>query len=304
MKAPNAPLRKSAINHFFRSHRVPELPEVEVLARHLAPLLRGRTIRRVEVRRARVLRPTPPQELEAKLCGARFVDLTRRGKFLLFTFRPAGRRSVTTLVGHLGMTGRMYLQHARAPLPKHAAVVLGLGRENFVFEDTRYFGRFTLDASAVAGLGPEPLSEDFTAEYFFDALRRSSQAIKVKLLDQALVAGVGNIYASEALFRAAISPRRSARRLTRREVKRLWRAVRDILAAAIQFGSTVPLDWQAGGQDDRLFYYGRAAGSPDFYEEKLRVYDREGRPCPRCRAPLRRIVQAARSTFFCPCCQR
>src|SRR3954471_2871887 len=124
---------------------MPELPEVEVLVQHLAPLVRRRTIRRVEVRRAKVLGPTSPAEFERALTGATFVDLTRRGKYLLFELQPAKRRGRFTLVGHLGMTGRMYLAPAGSPLPKHAAVVLDLGRQRFVFEDTRYFGRFTLD---------------------------------------------------------------------------------------------------------------------------------------------------------------
>jgi formamidopyrimidine-DNA glycosylase len=283
---------------------MPELPEVEVLVRHLAPRLRGKSIRGVEVRRARVLRPTRPRELARALAGARFVDVSRRAKFLLFQFTPPDDRQRFTLVGHLGMTGRMFLLPAGAPLPKHAAVVLDLGKENFVFEDTRYFGRFTLDTAALARLGPEPLSNDFRPEQFLAGLRRSRQAIKVKLLDQSLVAGLGNIYASEALFRARLSPRRAACRLSREESARLWRALRRVLNEAIEFGSTVPLDWSGAGLRDGHFYYGRAPEAADFYPERLRVYDRAGAPCPRCRTPIGRIVQAQRSTFYCPRCQR
>ncbi len=207
------------------------------------------------------------------------------------------------MVGHLGMTGRVFLAPKRQPLPKHAAVVLDLGRENLIYEDTRYFGRFSLDTSLLPKLGPEPLSANFTADYLAGALKRSAQAIKVKLLDQTLVAGVGNIYASEALHWAGLSPRRAARSLTRDEVSRLRLAIRKVLAEAIRFGSTVPLNF--GGQDgDGLFYYGRAEGAPDYYEERLRVYDRAGRYCRRCRCVVKRIVQAARSTYFCPKCQR
>src|SRR5436190_23467280 len=181
---------------------MPELPEVEVLVRCLAPRLRDKTICRVEVRRARVLRPTRPPELKRALTGAQFVDLARRAKYLVFSLRQPGGEGTFHLLGHLGMTGRMFLQPLNAPLPKHTAVALNLGTENFVFEDTRYFGRFTLDTSAQEGLGPEPLGDEFTIEYFFHALRRSTQAIKVKLLDQSLVAGVGNIYACESHFHA------------------------------------------------------------------------------------------------------
>jgi len=283
---------------------VPELPEVEVLIRHLAPLLEGRTVRAVRVFRAKLLAPSSPREFTQALLGAKFSGLTRRGKYLLFNLRPAQRAAPRTLVGHLGMTGRMYLLPAKAPLPKHAAVVLNLGRENFVFEDTRYFGRLTLDLRAVGKLGPEPLGPEFTVAGFAAALARSAQPIKVKLLDQSLLAGVGNIYASEALFRAGIRPTLPARRVRPAQVKQLWRAIREVLGEAIAGGSTVPLNYAGQGERDGLFYFGRAPGSPDFYEERLRVYDRAGRPCPSCGAPIKRRVQAARSTFYCPRCQR
>jgi len=281
---------------------MPELPEVEVLVRHLRPLVQGRTIRDVEVRRARVLLPTPVKELRRTLAGARITKLSRRGKYLLFEVQPQRGDDLIMVLGHLGMTGRMFVVRKNTPLPKHAAVVLSFGRERFIYEDTRYFGRLTLDASAIESLGPEPLESEFTCEHLASALKRSQQAIKVKLLDQSLVAGVGNIYASEALFRARISPRLAACRLTRAQVKELWRAIRVVLAAAIQRGSTIPLSLSGHGKDG-LFYFGRAPGTPDFYEESLRVYDRKDQPCVRCKTPIKRIVQGARSTFFCPQCQ-
>jgi formamidopyrimidine-DNA glycosylase len=282
---------------------VPELPEVEVLMRHLAPLLRHRTIRAVAVRRAKIVLPNSPEEFARRLGGGKFVTLSRRGKYLLFGLRD-GHRKPLTLVGHLGMTGRMYLLREREPLPKHAAVVLKLGGENFVFEDTRYFGRLTLDTSPIARLGPEPLGDEFTVEKFSIALKRSSQPIKVKLLDQSVVAGIGNIYASEALFRAGISPRLAARRLKPAQVRRLWQAIRETLDEAIECGSTVPLNYSGAGKRDGLFYFGRAPGAPDFYEERLRVYDRASKPCVKCKSAIQRVIQAARSTFYCPKCQR
>jgi formamidopyrimidine-DNA glycosylase len=202
------------------------------------------------------------------------------------------------------MTGRMYLLPAKAPWPKHAAVVLNLGRANFVFEDTRYFGRLTLDSRALGKLGPEPLGEEFTVDRFAEALGRSRQAIKVKLLDQSLLAGVGNIYASESLFRAGVAPTLPAQRLTAVQVERLWRAVREVLGEAIECGSTVPLNYPGAGARDGLFYFGRMPGAPDYYEERLCVYDRAGQPCPQCGSEIKRRVQAARSTFYCPRCQR
>ena len=282
---------------------MPELPEVEILARHLRPLLHGRTIRAVEVFRPKVLAPTPVLRFKEVLRGATFLDLTRRGKYLLFTLRARGSRAPFSLLGHLGITGRMFLTPKGRPLPKHAAVVLDLGRNRFVYEDPRYFGRLTLDVRPVARLGPEPMAEAFTSELLAGALKRSRQAIKVKLLDQSLVAGIGNIYASESLFRAGLSPRRPANRLSRVQVEKLWQAIREVLTIAIECGSTIPLNFEAH-PSDKLFYYGSAAGAADFYTERLGIYDRAGQPCGSCGTPIKRIVQAARSTFFCPHCQK
>ena len=282
---------------------MPELPEVEILARHLRPLLHGRTIRAVEVFRPKVLAPTPVLRFKEVLRGATFLDLTRRGKYLLFTLRARGSRAPFRLLGHLGMTGRMFLAPKGRPLPKHAAVVLDLGRNRFVYEDPRYFGRLTLDVRPVARLGPEPMAEAFTSELLAGALKRSRQAIKVKLLDQSLVAGIGNIYASESLFRAGLSPRRPANRLSRAQVEKLWQAIREVLTTAIECGSTIPLNFETH-PSDRLFYYGSAAGAADFYTERLVIYDRAGQPCGSCGTLIKRIVQAARSTFFCPHCQK
>jgi formamidopyrimidine-DNA glycosylase len=219
---------------------VPELPEVEVLVRHLAPLLKGKTIREVAVHREKVIRPGTATSLRGQLTGARFTGVERRAKFLVFELSksgqklnatgksralllPVGGRQHIALLGHLGMTGRMYLQPAKAPLPRHAAVSFDLGRTRFVYEDTRYFGRLTTDLSALDALGPEPFADEFSPDYLGAQLKRFAQAIKVKLLDQSLVAGIGNIYASEALFRAGISPRKAAQRLTRAQVQELHR---------------------------------------------------------------------------------
>jgi formamidopyrimidine-DNA glycosylase len=282
---------------------MPELPEVEVLARHLRPLINGKTIRAVNVRRAKVLLPTSPRKFSRTLAGAKFIGLSRRGKYLLFRLRAKSGGKLTYLLGHLGMTGRIFLAPKGRRLPRHTAVTLDLGASNLVYEDTRYFGRLTLDTSAVNRLGPEPLDDKFKAETFAQSLKRSRQAIKVRLLNQGLVAGIGNIYASEALFRARISPKLAANKLTIAQVRRLRLAIRAVLAEAIRWGSTVPLNL-VGNKSDGLFYFGRAAGVPDFYEERLRVYDRAGQPCPNCHHPIRRIIQAARSTFYCPHCQR
>jgi formamidopyrimidine-DNA glycosylase len=282
---------------------MPELPEVEVLVRHLRPLLRGKIIRSVKVQRAKVLRPTSAREFQRILNGAKFINLSRRGKYLLFELRSKTSAKPVKLLGHLGMTGRMFLARKNEKLPKHAAVVLDLGGRNFIYEDTRYFGRLTLDVSAVAKLGPEPLSKNFRTETFAQSLKCSRQPIKIKLLDQSLVAGIGNIYASEVLFCSHISPLLPANKLTLAQTEILWRAVREVLVGAIKFGSTVPLKF-TGEKSDGFFYYGRTANGPDFYEERLQVYDRAGKPCLNCSHSIKRIVQAARSTFYCLHCQK
>lgn len=283
---------------------MPELPEVEVLARHLRPLIQGKTIREVNVRRAKSLRGTTEKAFMQALVGARFSGLTRRGKYLLFELRPKGARDAFQMLGHLGMTGRMYLQPKGVELAKHAAVVLALGKHEFVFEDTRCFGRLTLDLSSLNGLGPEPWSEEFTVDYFHGQLKRSAQPIKVKLLDQALVAGVGNIYAGEALFHAGLSPRRQSRRLTRAQASRLRGNIQRILSDAIALGSSIKLDFEGSGKKDGLFYYGGSDVATDPPAERFAVYGREAQPCPACATPIKRIVQSARSAFFCPRCQR
>ena len=282
---------------------MPELPEVEILARHLRPLLTGKIIHTVEVRREKVLHPTSISRFKKILRGAKFLGLQRRGKYLLFELRPPSSRQNFFLLGHLGMTGRMYLASKSGPLPKHAAVIFNLGRRNFIYEDTRYFGRLTLDISAAEKLGPEPWDKNLSPASLREKLKGSRQPVKVKLLDQAFIAGVGNIYASEVLFRTGISPRRAANRVTVAEAGRMLTNIRDVLNEAIACGSTIPLNF-TGRKSDGLFYFGQAPGTPDYYEERLRVYDRAGTPCIHCQTPVKRIVQAARSTFFCPQCQK
>ena len=283
---------------------MPELPEVEVLVRHLVPLLKGKMVRGVVVHRAKSVRPASARTLRNRLVGARFKSVTRRAKYLLFEMQPQSQKPPFILLGHLGMTGRMYIQPSDNPLPRHAAVTMELGSGMFVFEDTRYFGRLTLDNGPLETLGPEPLEDGFDGETLRASLRRTSQAIKVKLLDQSIVAGVGNIYASETLHQAGISPRKMARRLSQSQCDALVESIRKILRQAIECGSTIPLDFAGTSSQDGLFYYGKAVDSTGYYEEKLAVYDREDDPCFNCSTPIRRIVQAARSTYYCPLCQR
>ncbi len=282
---------------------MPELPEVEVLIRHLAPGLTGKRVRHVQVHRPKIVLPDGVAAFRAALAGASFTGLARRGKYLVFTLQPPRAKPAFKLIGHLGMTGRMYFLPPGRPLPKHVAVSMDLGPVRFIFEDTRYFGRLTLDASPLDRLGPEPLSETFTAQALHRRLQRSARPVKVCLLDQHLAAGIGNIYASEALHAANVSPVLPARELSLDQVSRLRNAIRRVLRRAIRFGSTVPLDGSGSGRGDGLFYYGRAPGAPKGASERLAVYDRAGLPCARCGGMIRQFVQAGRSTYHCPDCQ-
>src|SRR5512141_824411 len=162
---------------------MPELPEVEVLVRALRPVLANKRVRGVIVRREKSVRPGSVRQFKETLAGGTFKRVSRRGKYLLFELWRRGKPEPVIVIGHLGMTGRMYVQDRGTALPRHAAVILNLGRLDFVFEDIRYFGRMSLDASAIAKLGPEPLGADFSLEYFAQALRKSSQAVKIRLLD-------------------------------------------------------------------------------------------------------------------------
>ena len=281
---------------------MPELPEVEILVRYLRSLVVGKRIGKVTVHRPKSVRPISVSRMCQAVEGAEIIGLRRRAKYLLFELQKS-RSETFLMLGHLGMTGRMYVQPAKEDLPKHAAVSFKLGRKVFVYEDARYFGRLTLDKASLDLLGPEPLSNDFNGEVLHAALKRCKQAIKPKLLDQSLLAGVGNIYASEALWWARISPRKMSRRLTLPQCDALARSIIKVLSEAIESGRTASLDFAGEEKGDGLFYFG-SQDEEENYEERLMVYDREEEPCDRCGMPIRKIVQAARSTYFCPKCQR
>jgi len=281
---------------------MPEMPEVEVLTRHLGPLLAGRQVLSATINRRRVLGRTGESDFRRAVKGASFKSLIRRGKYLVFELEGHDGKGVC-VVGHLGMTGRMYLLDKSEALPKHAAVVLDLGRARFVFEDTRYFGKLTLDTSALDRLGPEPLGSGWKASDLASALRRSRRPIKTVLMDQAVVAGIGNIYASEALFRARIHPGIPAHSLDPESTLKLWKAIRKVLREAVRWGSTIPLSFAKARNHDGLFYFGAQEGSFQDKQERLLVYDRHNLPCRTCGKSIARIIQSARSTYFCPSCQ-
>jgi formamidopyrimidine-DNA glycosylase len=275
---------------------MPELPEVEIAARNLRSWGEGRRIERAEIdpRGRRLFRPGTGERLARALSGSRLVRVERRGKHLLLTLStPAGPLG---LLSHLGMTGKWVRRESGAEPPSHSRARLHLDDGVVLhYRDPRLFGRLRLVPGArfeavpeVAALGPDPLEEGVDPGRLEAAFARTRRPVKVVMLDQRLLPGVGNIQASEALFRARIDPRRRAASLSRAEVRRL--------AAAVETSVRRTLEREAGPE----IAYVEEAGS----ENPFRVYAREGERCPRCRrTAIRRIVQAQRSTFFCPSCQ-
>jgi len=270
---------------------MPELPEVETTRAGLEPLLRGRRIVAVRVRERRLRWRLPPS-FEAELTGRRIGVVGRRAKYLLIG-TDAG-----TLLVHLGMSGNLRVLPSEAPrlTHDHVEIELDSGR-TLRFNDPRRFGSMhfvTGDPGQhllLRRLAPEPLLPEFDADYLFAATRGRRVAIKVLIMNALIVVGVGNIYASEALFRARLSPRRAAGRLTRAEVGRLVAAIKRVLAAAIKVGGTTLRD------------YVNADGGPGYFRQKLFVYERAGLPCRVCRTPVRQMTQGQRSTYWCPSCQ-
>lgn len=276
---------------------MPELPEVEIVARSLDRLVSRRRIAEAELRRARLAPRLEPEEFARELEGATFNFVRRRGKHILMDL--SGER---TLIVHLRMSGRFMLFPADREDPKftHAVFHLADG-SRLIFQDQRHFGFMDLvetgrlfETKALKKLAPEPFSEDFSRKYLKNALKTSRRSIKEFLLDQTKVCGLGNIYAAEAMFLARLHPATPADEVSAVKTNRLHRYIREVLREAIDHGSTLNVD----PENIDGSYYGGG------YEEHWRVYDREGEPCPNCAAPVRRLVQAGRSSYFCPKCQR
>ena len=278
---------------------MPELPEVETVRRGLVPHLVGRRIAHVDVRRPDLRWPLPP-DLGQVLTGATVTALDRRSKYLLGRLDRG-----ETLLLHLGMSGRMLVEGAaqgafhRDPgiLPQHDHLVLTTeDGTRITFNDARRFGMVDLIREGeahplLAGLGPEPLGGDMDLAAAF---RGRKAPVKAVLLDQRRVAGLGNIYVSEALHRAGIDPRRAAGRIGATRIAALEGHVRDVLEEAIAAGGSSLRDHR------------QASGELGYFQHSFRVYDREGQPCPKpgCGGTIRRVVQGGRSSFFCPACQR
>jgi formamidopyrimidine-DNA glycosylase len=271
---------------------MPELPEVETTRRGIEPAIVGQRIERLIVREPR-LRWRVPHELAAITAGQRVTSLARRAKYLLFSL-PNG-----TLIVHLGMSGSLRVLSATTPalVHDHVDIVLESGM-CLRFNDPRRFGCVlwtTEDSHAhplLRSLGPEPLSAEFTGATLARAAKGRRVAIKQLLMNGQIVVGVGNIYASEALFRAGIRPRRMAGRLKPVEFEALAKSVKQVLREAIRSGGTT------------LHDYVNADGMPGYFRQKLFVYERTGEPCRMCKTPIRQFVQGQRSTYFCPTCQK
>ncbi|KPQ17954.1 MAG: DNA-formamidopyrimidine glycosylase [Rhodobacteraceae bacterium HLUCCO18] len=288
---------------------MPELPEVETVRRGLAPVLEGAVIATARVNRPDLRWPFPERMAE-RLTGARVERLRRRSKYIL-----ADLSTGETLIIHLGMSGRMIVSagdaaravpgvfhHAHPAPEKHDHVVLDTeAGARITFNDARRFGAMDLSPTdqvdahwLLGGLGPEPLGNAFHEDHLAMAFAGKRTPVKAALLDQRIVAGLGNIYVCEALYRSGISPLRHAGRISRPRITRLVGDIRTVLAEAIEAGGSSLRD------------YRQADGDLGYFQHSFRVYGREDDPCqtPDCRGVIRRKVQSGRSSFYCPICQR
>ncbi len=272
---------------------MPELPEVETLARALRNSLIGRQIVRADVHWARaVITPSSSSAFADQVPGHRIRDVRRRGKWLMFALDGS-----KWLLIHLRMSGRLVVEEAEVPEDPHTRVLLHLDDgQQLRFSDPRKFGRMALvddPEEILSGLGPDPLDPALTPRDLWEMLRGKRARLKPLLMDQRLLAGLGNIYADEALWEAGLHPLRRSDTLSEEEAERLHRAVRRVLEAAIaRQGTTLP---------DRRYLL--PDGRPGEFASHLAVYGREGKPCPRCGAEIVRVRLGGRSAHFCPRCQ-
>ena len=268
---------------------MPELPEVESTRRGIEPHVRGQSIERVILRETRLRWPISTEV--SNLQGRRICDVSRRGKYLLMYLDQGN------LIWHLGMSGSMRILPVGTAAEKHEHVELQLSNgQALKFRDPRRFGALLycdqnpLQHRLLQQMGPEPLGEEFDADYLFRCCRTRSAAIKTVLMNSHIVVGVGNIYASEALFLAGIRPTRAARRISKARIEKLVSAVRDTLAAAIAHGGTTLQDFT------------QVDGNPGYFRHELQVYANKG-VCGVCGKPIKHLVQGQRSSYYCPSCQ-
>lgn len=270
---------------------MPELPEVETTRRGIAPHATGQQIQAIHVRESRLRWPVA-NNLPAILGQQTIHKVRRRAKYLLFDV-DAG-----SLLIHLGMSGSLRIVDSTTPLKKHDHIDIVLASQRIIrFHDPRRFGSvlFSTDPAShplLSELGPEPLTDEFSGDVLFFASRKRAVAVKNFIMNAHTVVGVGNIYASEALFRAGINPRRRAGRVSRERYARLAAEIKATLQAAIDVGGTTLRDFYGGD------------GEPGYFRQKLNVYERAGEPCRNCGAPIKRYVLGQRATYACTTCQR
>lgn len=263
---------------------MPELPEVETIKKGIAPFVKGRTIEGIEIKDHRSIKGISPELFRKKLVGQKFCTVERQAKYLLFELASGNYLSI-----HLGMTGRLLF----AP-DKYVKLTFNLsGKKNIYFSDARLFGKIRFFAAKPQlKLGPEPLQKEFTVEYLKNIFSKKHSSIKVLLLDQKLLSGVGNIYANEALFHAGIRPQRQASSLRGTEIKKLHHAIEKVLEAAIKYRGTSD-NW-----------YVDAKGEKGGFQLRLKVYGKKNQPCPKCGGIIKREAMGQRGTFFCEKCQK
>lgn len=273
---------------------MPELPEVEVVCRGLKPLLLGQTLGRTRSSGHSLRLPVPVAELQRWTAGAMVMEVRRRGKYLIIALDNQAR-----LIFHLGMTGRLGLFASARPLATHDHLCLGLsGHLELRFNDTRRFGSIQIltpdqtEANHFAALGPEPLLDEFSTDYLAGQGARRTQPVKNFLMDSRVVVGIGNIYASEILYEAAISPLRPTNQVSPAEWEAIAIQTRCVLTRAIAAGGSTIAD------------FANASGKPGYFQLELKVYGRQGKACPRCGAAIVKETLAGRSTFHCQGCQR
>lgn len=270
---------------------MPELPEVETSRRGIAPWVEDQEVRDVVVRDRRLRWPVP-EDIENCLPGLCIRAVGRRAKYLLFD-TDAGCAML-----HLGMSGSVRIIDADEPAGKHDHVDIQFGSGKALrFRDPRRFGSLLwaedpLEHELLRNLGPEPLSDEFDGRYLWQKSRGRKVSIKQFIMNASIVVGVGNIYASEALFRAGIHPRRRAGRVAAHRLDSLALVIKDVLDRAIEAGGTTLRDFHGGD------------GEPGYFKQQLDVYDRHGKPCRKCKAPIASIVLGQRSTYYCKSCQR
>ncbi|OQY36386.1 MAG: DNA-formamidopyrimidine glycosylase [Anaerolineaceae bacterium 4572_5.2] len=264
---------------------MPELPEVETIIRNLRADLIGRTIQSADLRWERTLATPSPATFSKHLQGQEILRVNRRAKYIRL------RLTVEHLLIHLRMSGDLLLRDETEPPAKHDRLLLHLDNGQFLaFNDTRKFGRVWLTGrpeDVLGHLGPEPLSDEFTAQVFYERLQKHHRQLKPLLLDQSFLAGMGNIYTDEALHLAGLHPLAKSDLIKRKQAKILWRSLRSVLQEGIRRNGA-SIDWIYRGGE---------------YQHYLRVYGREGEPCPLCGAAIQRIIVGQRGTHFCSVCQ-